>query len=316
VAAVAPGRLAGAPAAPAGLGVAALAPELAAALTRSTAPGAAWQWLEARPDEAAALLSCARASPGPAVALLAALRLAPGAPRALPLRSAADAQSLTCLSAAPGALTVSAAEEAGAVRVLAALAPALHDCPASVQAAFAAWWGRLPPALARALAPGLARGLCGGPAPEADEEPWGWDELALAPLALLACRPAVWALPALARRPHELKMFLSHRNTGVPEPRPAARAPGGPDDELGAGRARSRPHRSRRPAGRRGGRRRRAGGRAGRRAARRRGGRAAGPRCGRRAAGARRLRGRGAGERGVPRRKCTFPAQTALVQTR
>jgi len=241
VAAVAPGRLADAPAAPAGPSVAALAPELAAALTRSTAPGAAWQWLEARPDEAAALLSCASASPGPAVALLAALRLALGAPRALLPRPAAGAQRLTCLSAAPGALTVSAAEEAAASLVLAALAPALQGCPASVQAAFAAWWGRLPPALSRALAPGLARGLCGGRAPEAVDEPWGWDELALAPLALLACRPAVWASPALARRRHELNVVKreaqeSPRSRGRPGARQAGLMAGLALDALAAGR--------------------------------------------------------------------------------
>lgn len=84
--------------------------------------------------------------------------------------------------------------------VLAALLPAMlaPGSPPLLQAAFAAWWGRLPPALARALAPRLAHGLRPEGAPGAGELV-EWGDLVLAPLALLACRPAVWAAPALAR---------------------------------------------------------------------------------------------------------------------
>ena len=181
-----------------------LAHELARSLVGSAA-GAAWQLLHSRAAEASATLAGAGRHPSPAVALLSALTLPPGM-LAVPKPSVFGWPG--CFSGhlhalyAPraGALTAGIREEAGARAVLAALLPALlaPGSPPLLQAAFAAWWGRLPPALARTLAPRLAHGLRPERAP-GGEELVEWEDLVLAPLALLACRPAVWAAPALVR---------------------------------------------------------------------------------------------------------------------
>lgn len=198
---MAPRHLTGAPLAASALPALPLSSELSAAFMR-VPPGAAWEWLNANASEATELLAGASSSPSPAIALLTALCLPAGAPCALHIVRSATwlGCAFTVVLHCAGVVTPSAKEEAVAQRMLAALLPSLltPSCPQPLQAAFAIWWGRLPPALARSLAPDLAHGLraenvLGG------KEVCEWEDLVLAPLALLACRQVVWGSPPLVR---------------------------------------------------------------------------------------------------------------------
>ena len=178
-----------------------LAHELACSLVGSRAD-AAWHSLSSHGAEAAATLADAATCPSPAIALLGTLALPPGKDMHSQFPGCMDRVLLHFLSEfmCAGAVAAGIREEAGARGVLAALLPALlaSGSPPLLQAAFAVWWGRLPPALARVLAPCLAAGLRPEGAPGGGELV-EWEDLVLAPLALLAARPPVWAAPALAR---------------------------------------------------------------------------------------------------------------------